>query len=72
MIIQMYSDELHYCNAKLHPFGARPGSFLELICHAALRADAQNYEILRPLIHVMMSKYPADKERLDAEQRNEL
>lgn len=68
MIIQQYLKELNYCNAKLHPLSNKVGSFLEFFLHACLRADAENYELLRPALLVMMDKYPADKERLEREE----
>jgi len=66
-IIQAYPDELDWVNAKLHKI---PGSesFLSFFCGACLRADAQNYEILRPALLILMQKYPADPKRLAAER----
>lgn len=60
MIIQQYPKELNYCNAILHPLAPKVGSFLELFCHACLRADSENYELLRPALLIMKEKYPAD------------
>lgn len=68
MIIQNYPKELNYCNAILHPLAPQVGSFLEVFCYACLRADSANYEILRPALLIMMDKYPADPERLRAEE----
>jgi hypothetical protein len=70
MILQQYPDELHYVNAKLNPLGTRCGSFLELLLYACMRADADNYEPLRPALHYFMAKYPADERMLEAEKRD--
>jgi hypothetical protein len=70
MIIQQFPDELNYCNAILHPLAPRPGSFLELFCHAAMRADSDNYSLMRPLLLIMMTKYPADSVRLAQEKQD--
>jgi hypothetical protein len=72
MIIQSYPDELDYVNAQLHPLirQADDKSFLDTFCLACLRADAQNYEILRPALVDLMQKYPADPERLRMERHD--
>lgn len=67
-IIQCDTDALDYVNAKLHPLAPRPGRFLELFLHCCLRADDQNYEILRPALQYFMEKYPADPKRLEMER----
>lgn len=71
MIIQDCPDELDYVNAQIHPLGASrwdDKSFLGTFCQACLRADAQNYEIIRPALLILMEKYPADPERLRMER----
>lgn len=67
MNIQMYPEELDYVNATLHPL-SRPGKFLETFCEACVRADGENYELLRPALVIFMIKYPADEERLRMER----
>lgn len=69
MNIQFYPDDLDYVNAQLHPLSfTDSNSFLATFCNACLRADAENYELLRPVLAVLMGKYPARPERLDAER----
>lgn len=70
MIIQSYPDELDYVNAQLHPLmrSKDDQSFLGTFCLACLRADGSNYQLLRPVLHVLMEKYPADRERLRMER----
>lgn len=46
------------------------GSFLEAICRAAVAADAENYEILRPVVRLLIEKYPADPRRLAMERHD--
>jgi hypothetical protein len=72
MIIQFYPDELDYVNATLHPSirAADDKSFLGTFCLACLRADDENYELLRPVLAVLMGKYPADPERLAMERHD--
>lgn len=77
MNIQFYPDELDYVNAKLHPTGIRAivedantGSFLATFLLACSRADAQNYELPRPVLKVMMEKYPAHPFRLAMERHD--
>jgi hypothetical protein len=36
----------------------RAGDFLRAVANAALRADTQNYEILRPALLELKEKYP--------------
>ena len=67
--IQRFPDELDYVNAQLHP-GQRCGGFLESFFNSCLRADAENYQILRPVLRDFMVKYPASPERLEAERRD--
>ncbi len=61
-----YPDELDYINAQLHPLMRHKGdqSFPATFLHACLRADADNYEILRPALAALMQKYPANRTRL--------
>jgi hypothetical protein len=46
-------------NASGH--GTRPaaGDFLKHLAEAGLRADAENYAVLRPVLVVMAMRYPA-------------
>lgn len=69
MTIQFYPEELDYVNAKMHPLGLTdPSSFLGAFLLACLRADNENYELLRPALRALMVKYPADAERLKIER----
>ena len=70
MNIQFYPDELDYVNATLHPLAPKPGRYLELLCHAALRADTENYELIRPALLAAMAKYPPNEERLQMERHD--
>lgn len=75
MIIQEYPDELDYVNATLHPFANSTAtrdekSFLGAFCNTCLRADGENYELLRPALIVLMQKYPADADRLRMERHD--
>ena len=70
MNIQFYPDELDYANAKLHPHAPTVGSFLKSFLNACANADFQNYELLRPVLKVMMEKYPADPLRLAMERHD--
>lgn len=38
----------------------RAGDFLKAFATAALRADAENYEIIRPAVLKFMEKYPEE------------
>jgi len=67
MNVQGYPRELNYINAKLKE---RVGGFLETFFLACTRADAQNYEIIRPALWELMKKYPARPEFLAAEVRD--
>lgn len=67
--IQFYPDELDYVNAQLHP-AQKCGHFLESFFQSCLRADAENYQLLRPILREFMAKYPASPERLEAERRD--
>jgi hypothetical protein len=69
-IIQFYPDELDYVNATLSPRGNDDKSFLGTFCDACLRADNENYELLRPVLQQLMQKYPAPAKRLEAERRD--
>ena len=71
MNIQFYPDELDYVCAKIHPMGhTDSSSFLGTFLLACQRADVENYELLRPALHEMMKKYPADPERLKMERHD--
>lgn len=69
MIIQFHRDELDYVNAKLSGgpdyIPRDPDSFLSTFLMACLRADADNYELLRPVLKAFMKKYPADPRALE-------
>jgi hypothetical protein len=67
--IQFYPDELDYVNAQLHPL-SKCGAFLESFFQSCLRADGQNYELLRPILKEFIVKYPANPERLAVERRD--
>jgi hypothetical protein len=67
MTIQFYPDELDYVNAQLHPL-VKCGAFLECFFQSCLRADDENYELLRPILKEFILKYPANEERLAMER----
>jgi hypothetical protein len=69
-VIQEHPAELNYVNAWIGPLAQRPGNFLSTFLEACLRADDENYEILRPALLILMDKYPAPVERLAAEVRD--
>ena len=71
MTIQHYRNELDYVNAQLHPSirSADDASFLGTFCLACLRADGENYAILRSALRIFMLKYPAPLERLRSESQ---
>jgi hypothetical protein len=68
-IIQRYPNELDYVNAVVREC-QRHRSFIWYYCDVCLRADWENYEILRPALLIFMEKYPADPNRLEAERRD--
>jgi hypothetical protein len=68
MTIQFYPDELDYVNATIAFKGDGDTSFLGIFCEACLRADDENYELLRPVLAKLMEKYPADPARLAMER----
>jgi hypothetical protein len=45
-------------NAAGHGTGAPAGDFLKNLAEAGLRADAENYLVLRPVLVLMAMKYP--------------
>jgi hypothetical protein len=59
----LYEDEgVHdYILKKLA--NDNPGDFLRMFLESVLRADAQNYEILRPALLQIMAKYPRRNDR---------
>jgi hypothetical protein len=67
--IQCYPEELDYVNATLR-LGGQSNSFVVTFCNACLRADGQNYEVCRPVLHFLMGKYPARAELLEREHRD--
>lgn len=70
-MIQLFPDELDYVNAKLHPLGGTDEhSFLCNFLTACIRADAENYRLLQPILRQYMVKYPANPERLHMERRD--
>ena len=69
-MIQLYPDDLDWVNAQLHSRDPEDHSFVGLFCHVALRADHENYELLRPSLLKIMEKYPADPERLRIERED--
>jgi len=62
MEIQGYPDELDYANAQIASRDPDDQSFLGTFCLACLRADSQNYEVLRMSLRYFMIKYPVPKE----------
>ena len=70
--IQAFPDELDYVNAQLHPLVRDPDdkSFLGTFLQACLRADGENYAIIRPALQRLMEKYPARADRLAMERRD--
>lgn len=68
MEIQGYPDDLNWVNAQLAGREQNDQSFLGTFCNAALRADDQNYEMLRPVLLQFQNKYPADPHLLAAER----
>jgi hypothetical protein len=64
MIIQDDPVMLNYVNAKLQE---NVGSFLSSFFDACLRADGENYQIIRPALVQLSEKYPADPLRLKME-----
>jgi hypothetical protein len=67
--INLYPEELDWVNATIS-IRAGSNSFLELFCEACLRADFQNYELLRPVVAEFMRKYPAPPARIAAERQD--
>ena len=57
MAIQNYPWELIWVNQKLQ-FSKDSNSFLRAFCEACVRADDENYELLRPVLQKLMEKYP--------------
>jgi hypothetical protein len=45
-------------NASGHGTGPAAGDFLKNLAEAGLRADAENYSVLRPVLVVMAMRYP--------------
>jgi hypothetical protein len=72
MSIQNYPDELDYVNAQLHPQvrDRDDKSFLGTFCLACLRADDENYELLRLPLGFFMKKYPPRLDRLRMENHD--
>ena len=55
MNVQFNSGELDYIQAKL---GEICGQSLRMFLLACLKAGAEDYELLRPLLNAFQSKYP--------------
>ncbi len=74
MEIQGYPDELNYANAQIESRAPDDQSFLGTFCWACLRADSQNYEVLRMSLRWLMKKYPLSQELLEKQikRRNAL
>lgn len=68
MNIQFYPAELDYVNVKAR----RAGSFLSAFLMACISADAENYELLRPVLLTLMQKYPADPDEIAAEREKRI
>jgi hypothetical protein len=68
MTIQFYPHELDYVNAQIRMRGPDDSSFVGAFCRACLKADADNYEILRIALGVFMRKFPMDPDLLAAER----
>lgn len=66
--IQDYPDELDYVNATLRSRGSELKSFLCVFCEACLRADGDNYVMLRGPLLQLMRKYPARPAHLAMER----
>lgn len=60
MNIMFYPAELRYVAAKLLAHAPKVGSFLDHFLHACLRADSENYPLLRPALKKIMEKYPVE------------
>lgn len=58
MQLNQYSDDLDYVNKKLEEAHEGSQSFLVAFLNACIRADGENYELLRPVLHHFMRKYP--------------
>jgi hypothetical protein len=68
MTMHHYPEESTYILAILHPKAPKVGSFLMAFCEACVRADIENYELLRPALKVLMKKYPCDIQRQAVER----
>jgi hypothetical protein len=58
MIIQDDPDVLDWANGVSNVTSGA-GDFLRAVAYAALRADWENYPILRPALLQLVEKYPA-------------
>jgi hypothetical protein len=70
MTIQECLGDLDYVNAKLAERMLDDDSFLGTFFNACLRADSFNFPIIRPALHVLMQKYPADPKLLANQRRD--
>lgn len=70
MTIQLFPDELDWVNVQLSTREKDDKSFLGTFCLACLRADHENYALMRPTLQVLIKKYPADPGRLEMERRD--
>ena len=53
--LQFYPEDHDYVNKKLDEY---PGSFLKNFLWACRAADAENYELLKPILQKIKEKYP--------------
>lgn len=59
MIAELDKELVHWLYGVLHSMPTQPGDFLAAIVGAAFRADADNYEIMRPALVQLKAKYPS-------------
>lgn len=58
MVIQDYPDLLKYVVNKASENSGNNGSFLHHFFKACLYADAENFELIKPVLERIMAKYP--------------
>jgi hypothetical protein len=58
MIAQEDTELLNWLLGIYNHIPTQPSAFLEAVGDAALRADWENYEILRPALLELKKKYP--------------
>jgi hypothetical protein len=69
MEIQGYPEEFNYANTQIASRAPDDHSFLGTFCLACLRANSQNYEVLRMSLRWLMKKYPLSPEFLEEQIR---